>query len=192
MTCIVGVVRKDCVVLAADSAFSGSCDVDVTLVPKVWVVELRDGTHVGVGTAGNPRVAQVARWCTPWGDLFGPGPDEEAVGWLVQTLIPVMRAIFAEHDVPTNEGTPGTIDADMLLAVRGRLFAVHAAWQVHEVEPFAATGSGFQVALGALHALRRSRCPEPWLAALEASARFVPGVSPPFVTVTVPNDRDSE
>jgi 20S proteasome alpha/beta subunit len=172
VTCIVGIVEPEGVLLAADS-LENSYGADVTTTPKVFVADLADGGKIGIGLAGLPRVLQVLEFGVDWSALSRDEPDP--IRWLVQTAIPAMREVLDTHGVPGDEGKPGTVDANLLIALGGRVFVVEAHWQIFErPRSYACIGSGSAEANGALHALAGSEMPSAELAirAMAASATF--------------------
>lgn len=157
VTCIVGIVESGGVLLAADSA-ENSFGVDHTTTPKVFVADLADGAKIGVGLAGLPRVLQVLEFGLDWSALDRSEPDP--LRWLVATAVPAMRGVLEAHGVPGDEDKPGTVDANLLVALQGRLLVVQAHWQVFErPRSYACIGSGSAEANGALHVLAGSELP---------------------------------
>lgn len=141
--------------------------------------------HLGGDSAGvsgysfttSFRMGQLLRW-----SFEAPEQKDDLERFMSTVFIDTVRETlktggWLKKDSERDEG--GTF----LVGVAGRLFRVESDFQVGEAaDGFDATGCGFDIALGALHATARTRIgPQRRLRlALEAAERFSAGVRGPF------------
>lgn len=166
MTCIVGIRTRDGVTLAGDSA--GSSRHTQTIRSDVKTFRLACvGASVAVGICGSYRMSQVMRAHLDVPDF---SDDQDEWEWSVRWLVPELRKTLAEHGAQHKEHDVTSIDSGaFLLAVNDRLFHVAGDYQVGEAAcGYDATGSGTEVALGALYAELHPVNPAEILAADEA------------------------
>lgn len=135
-----------------------------------------------VGVCGSPRVLQllVHHMCDVADNV------EPTVGWMVGTFVERLRACLSDGGaLKTDLGiTTATGNSHMLVGVGPRIFTVWSDFQVETLEcGYAATGNGYEVALGALHVLRGRRPTDQVRLALEASSQHVGTVGPPFTVL---------
>jgi ATP-dependent protease HslVU (ClpYQ) peptidase subunit len=172
MTCIVGLVENGIVYLGADSAGSAGNVLAVRRDEKVF----RNGEFV-MGFTDSFRMGQLLRYA------FTPPKIPEGrdlMAYMVTDFVDAVRACFGDGGYRREENSVET-GGVFLVGVRGRLFEIESDFQVGErVRPYAAIGSGMDVALGSL--FTSSGDPGRRLqAALLAADEFTTTVCGPFV-----------
>lgn len=133
MTVIAGITHRGRVYLAGDASVSwgdgGTCQ---------SLRKVRRCGGILLGACGDKALADLVltgRWCPRW-DGSSPGP------WLTDVLAPALRS--------RTRGVRG--DLGLLLGIGGQLWAMGRDGGAHDwATPYAAVGSGADVALGALH-----------------------------------------
>lgn len=177
MTCIAAVAADGRVWMGGDSAgvderFSlQSCD-----ETKVW----RSGEFL-FGMSGSYRAAQLVRY-----QLTLPVDDGsmEARAYITGPFVDALRNVLADGGALTNRnGHPEEFtDSAVLVGYRGRLYEVMDDFGVGETsDGFAAIGSGYPWALGAMAATPDLKPRRRVLTALKASERFCAAVRRPFI-----------
>ena len=180
MTCIVGIAEHGNVYLGGDSIAVGGYSMHVRATPKVF----RLGAFV-IGCANSFRAADVIRYKFEPPPLPKPGADLHR--HMAAVFVDALRDALKSHGASVVENNAEQAPAELLVGVRGRLFAIDDDFHVGEsCHDFAAIGCGGDVALGALHALGRSGTPRARLtSALNAAQAFSAGVRGPFNFVTL-------
>lgn len=131
MTAVVAITDGNTVFMGGDRATTGDdCIVDLPH-PKVW---RRGG--VTFGCAGQVAQLQRLRYEAPFPRFRGGVPDR----YVGARLAPALRKFFGSED----------IDIDILIGVRGRLFALDCVFSFTDVGPEWAIGSGGAAARAAL------------------------------------------
>lgn len=189
MTCIVAVRSEKGVWLGADSAASNG-----------WTISTPDSGHKlfrahWYGAEGKKHVYLVGGTQTfrsidllHYGvpeKLRGSDPpkDGDLRGWLVETFVERLRALYKERDFLKKESEQAAPEVFCILALQGRIFRIQTDLSVLEHESFAAVGSGSNVAYGSLITTRQILQGKPRrrvILALEAAAERVVTVAPPF------------
>ncbi len=156
MTCIVGLVSKGEVYLAADSLGSGNGVKQEYKTPKLVKLDIFEKKDLslakiplGIGYTTSYRMGDLLRYnFTP--PTIEVGEDENE--YLVKEFIPALIECFDEHSFArTKEGNKS--GGNFLVGIRGRLFIVQDDFSVLEPElNFASVGSGQEFALGSLYA----------------------------------------
>lgn len=155
--------------------------------PKVFLIN----RHVAIGYTSSYRMGQLLRFelsLPAIVDAVGDKRTEDEFEWAVKEFIPAARKVLKDGGyLTTKDGAD--VGGFFLLAVRGRLFEVASDFQVGEPTPaYVSTGSGEELALGALHALLGPGADAPSLErartlatkALEAAVFHSAYVRPPF------------
>lgn len=171
MTCIVAVEKDGVVYMGGDSAGVAGGIAISRSDEKVFLVQ-----NILYGFTSSFRLGQLLRYA-----LVAPqqnGKDDMA--YLVTDFMGALRGCLKEHG--HNEG--GTF----LLGYKGHLYAVDSDYQVGRHHyPYAACGSGYEVALGSLYTTRDWPDSEKRVrVALEAAATFCTGVQGPFTILRSP------
>lgn len=188
MTAICGLIHDGVVYLGGDRGTTNGGSVIPNARPKVW----RDGEFV-FGTAGSSSFRYLVERCgAPRLDA-----DTDVYGVLMGDWLPRLRALCESYG-QTGEtgGEPphvAALDGQVLIGSRGKLyeFGGYGLTLIECSSPMAATGSGGDLTLGALHAWA-SVLPAPWQPetaihiALSAAAKFNAYCREPFDIVSVP------
>jgi hypothetical protein len=148
VTCVVGVVGKKGVLLAGDTQGSTHWRKSDRSDGKTFQIS----PIMAVAYCGSYRLGQLLQY-----NLSAPQPrlgDDEYM-WAVQSFIPSLRATLKEHGyMKVTNMVEELGNSAFLLAVRARLLYIEDDLQVGEEQlPYAAEGSGAEVAVGALSAL---------------------------------------
>ena len=173
MTCIAGLIDNGKIYMGADSAGVSGHSLRVRADEKVFI----KGDFI-MGFTTSFRMGQLLRY-----NLRIPpqGKDTDIFEYMVTSFVESVRKClkdggFAEKKDEHEKG--GTF----LVGYAGRLFCVNSDYQVEEtLLPYAATGCGEDIALGALFANGHLKPEERILQALEAAEQFSAGVRRPFV-----------
>jgi len=177
MTCGLGIVEAETVLLAADSAAASLKNPEIYNLKTAKVFKV--GSYGMVYTTSY-RLGQILRYETE----FPEPPEHDLERFMATAFIDSIRRSLAAAEFDRGLGEHGSI----LVGVSGQLFAIGNELQVgSEDTPYAAVGDGRYVAYGALYALDGSGKPARERAeiALRAAQRFCPVVREPFVFVEV-------
>ncbi len=150
MTCVVGLIGDECMVMGADSAGVAGSDLTIRKDPKVFTIRQKNGPDALLGFCGSFRMGQILMSLElPEDKSTGEGSDTH---WrfLVNKVVPVIRKMLKEGGysrVANNTETGG----NFLLAYRGGMYEFDSDFQVGEpTTSYAAVGAGASYALGAL------------------------------------------
>lgn len=179
MTAIIGIIDNGTVLIGGDSAGVAGTLTQTRSDPKVF----RNGPYV-IGYTTSFRMGQLLRHAF---DPPAPPLDTADVHrFMCTTFVDAAREAlktggWARKDNEQEQG------GSFLVGVSGRLFDISSDYQVGELaDGYTATGSGWEVALGALYAsdgIGMSASDRVHLA-LSAAANFCTGVRPPFTIVS--------
>lgn len=179
MTCIVALRHDKGVTLGADRQGTAGYLTHLSAQPKI-----SEHSGVLVGGAGSIRLSQVINHELDWDDVtMRLRVDDDPLVWAVKKLIPAIRGILGTHAaLHTENSVVEYRHSAAIFVVRNRIFVLRGDLQVYEnAEPYAAIGSGDEVALGSLwstdamkDAAGRVRL------ALEAADRWISSVGGPF------------
>ena len=178
MTIIAGIRHPTGVYMAADSAAA----VGWTMVVRDDV-KLRRNGHYLIGFTSSWRMGQLLHYA-----LKPPEPPDDVRQlheFMCTTWVDAVRDCLKAGGwakVENNQEQGGAF----LVGVRGRLFIVHADYQVGEpADEFAAVGCGDDAAHGAMHATRGRPPRRRLMAAMAAAERFSNGVRGPFTYLSI-------
>ena len=178
MTCVVGSIDGQSVILGADSAAIGAPDdseIYTMPEPKVFTC----GSYV-FGVCGSYRVGQVLRYRA---ELPEPAPSTDLRSFLVRELVPAIGSLLEAEGVVGSRRTYLGEKVALLLGYQGQLWCITSDLTVLPEVEFGAIGSGRIRAYSALHALKAAGI-EPARRrleiALEATARYTASVRPPW------------
>jgi len=174
MTCIVGLVAQDGIIMGADSAGVAGYDVSIRADEKVF---FRGEMLFGFTTSF--RMGQLIRYKL---NIPAHPSGMNVHEYLSTHFIDALRHCLKEGGFAEKENDVESA-GQFLVGYRGRLFHIEADYQVGErVDPFDAVGCGAPIALGAMHALfARALAPDKVIgSALSAAAHLNAGVRPPF------------
>lgn len=175
MTCIVGWVDDGRIVMGGDSAGVAGYSLTVRADTKVF----RNGPML-FGFTDSFRMGDLLRFSLTIPD-HDPRVDDRK--YLATTFVDAVRAClktggFASKNNEVERG------GNFLLGYKGRIYEIGSDYQVGApLDGYAAVGCGFEIALGALYALRSVRAVdarERVETALAAAERFSAGVRRPF------------
>jgi ATP-dependent protease HslVU (ClpYQ) peptidase subunit len=178
MTCIVGVERNGVVWMGGDSAgTSSNMNQRIRGDKKVFI----KGEFI-FGFCGSFRMGQLLQYNLKLPVQASTQKDFE---FLVNDFVKAVKVCVSEG----KEETPG-FEGAFLFGYRGKLYGVQGDYQVSKPElEFDATGSGADIAVGAMHASMKGwSSPKKRLTqALEASALNNAAVMPPFTIMSLKN-----
>jgi ATP-dependent protease HslVU (ClpYQ) peptidase subunit len=138
MTCIVGFEYADRVYIGGDLQGTGYNNKVVHHQPKVFV---RNGVAFGYTTSY--RFGQLLEHALP--DPIVPDKVEEVYPWLIKVLVPAIKTVLKDNDY---EG-----GGNCLIGVKGQLWELQNDYSVlRSVNGYAAVGSGYEYANGAMYA----------------------------------------
>ena len=146
MTCIVGVVDDEGIIMAADSnGVSAGYNVTPRADRKVFVVQTTIRQPMLVGFTSSYRMGQLLKWWNP------PAARGDLERYMQTTFIDGVRRLLRENGymkVTDNREEGGTF----MVGYHRRLYVVHSDFQVAvPALPYAAVGSGEEYALGSLY-----------------------------------------
>lgn len=172
MTAIVGIAEGGRVYLGGDSACLSGWDLTLLEQGKVFSV----GPYV-MGCSGRHRGLQLVRYA-----FDPPAPTTDLPKFMATTFVDALRKCLkdggqAEKVNEREDGSPW-----ILTGVNGRLFTVGSDYSVTESQlPYASTGCGSDLALGALYATEGEPVRKRLRTALKAAEKFSAGVRGPFL-----------
>lgn len=186
MTAIVGIeTPRGGVVLGADSAMTSPNHSFTQLsTEKIWV----SGEWI-FGSCGSFRINQLLRYV-----MTIPQAPDEVDGietlheFMVNFFIDAVKNTLADAGMIENHREVESIcdDSDFLVGVHGVLYLVQQDFSiVRSATGYSATGSGVDLALGALHATPTLGAKTRVTKALEAAAAHNSSVAPPFTVLEI-------
>lgn len=174
MTCIVGLVEKEKVLIGGDSAGVAGLALAVRQDEKVF----RNGDFL-FGFTSSFRMGQLLRY------RFTPPrhhPSDDIVKFMSTDFVDGVRACLKEYGYAQKDKDQ-EIGGCFLVGFKGRLFLIDADYQVGLLRsPYYAVGCGAEIALGAMHATDGLKLkPEQRIkSALLAAEAYSAGVRGPF------------
>jgi len=163
------------------------CDSAGGIPSEYWVTEteLLKVFHNGpfmIGYTSSFRMAQLLQYQLDTDQLEAQHEDESDVAYLVRVVVEAIRELFKDHgfaEIESNVERGGVF----MIAYRGKLYEVHANYQVfRRRDRYAAIGCGQHYAEGALYITgQQGFTPATRIElALEAAAKYSAYVRPPF------------
>lgn len=150
LTCIVGLVGPNGVLIAGDAQFSTLHTQRMDSGSKVFSIF----DTVVAGYCGSGRFGEILEYHLD--GLEEPPIQMDERRWVIRELIPFLRDVLSAHGhlhIMEEDQTEHFGESEFLLGVRGRLFCIASDFSTSEhVHPYEATGSGADVASGVLHA----------------------------------------
>lgn len=192
MTCIVGIVSQNGVLLGADSLASSGSVKEEALTPKLTgiVVSQAVDDHksvpikLGIGYTSSYRMGDLLKYSFDPPDIE---KDQDANEYLVKLFIPELIACFDKHHfTKTSSGVKE--GGEFLVALKNRLFIVQSDFSVLEPSAgYSSVGSGSTVALGALYACNAVNTPvsDAMSIVLAAASEFTTSVGGRISTLLV-------
>lgn len=178
MTCIIGLEQKGTVWIGGDSAgTAGNMTQRVRKDKKVFV----KGEFI-IGFCGSFRMGDLLKHTLK---LPEQQTGHDNVSFIVNEFVTALRTCLDEENAKTRG--EDKLAPDILVGYRGQLFNISCDYQVGQPNSgFDAVGCGADVALGAMHASRKTRDPRKRITeALEASALNNAAVCPPWVILSL-------
>lgn len=150
MTCIAAIKKDGKVFIAGDRAGTGGYVQHNQSEPKIFQV----GEFL-IGYSGCYRMAQIVRYHT---HLPKPREDQEIVEFIVTEIVSSIRRAMIDQGANSKERGADMQGGGIIIGYRGRIFRIESNYQVFgSNDDYTAMGSGGEVALGALYALRSSK-----------------------------------
>jgi ATP-dependent protease HslVU (ClpYQ) peptidase subunit len=172
MTCVIGLVHRKRVYMAADSAAAGNRFIRTTNLPKIF----RKGPCL-IGYCGSFRMGQVLEHHLQIPDHID---DESVDSYMVNRFIESVRTALKTQGVASVEQNKEK-GGQFLVGYRGRLFSINNDFHVGDMlDGFDCIGSGAAVALGAMKALEDLPPRQRLEQSLEIASYYVPDVIGPF------------
>lgn len=181
MTAIVGIAYNGRVYLGGDSAGISGWSLTVRADTKVF----RNGPYV-LGFTDSFRMGQLLQYA-----LTPPKPAGDLPKFMSTVFIDAVRDTLKAGGFAARE-SEREVGGNFLVGITGRLFEVYSDYQVAETATgYAATGCGFELALGSLHATAQTEAPprKRLGMALAAAEAFNAGVRGPFAFVSTRKPR---
>jgi ATP-dependent protease HslVU (ClpYQ) peptidase subunit len=180
MTCIAGIAHDGLVTIGGDSAGSSGHQLTVRADRKVFT----NGPFL-LGITSSYRMRDILRYRAEL-PVAPAGADVDALDRFMATdFVDALRKAFKDGGF-AHRGTDAEKGGTFLVGYRGLLYEIQSDYQVaRPLDPFAAVGSGDDVALGALYATEGSNLTpgERVELALRAAERFDSYVRGPFTIV---------
>jgi ATP-dependent protease HslVU (ClpYQ) peptidase subunit len=173
MTCIVGLVHDNKVIMGADSAAVAGGDIRQSGTAKLF----QKGPFL-IGYTTSFRMGQILHYMIDF-----PETDKHDEEYMVTKFIEAVRIKFKElgySRIDSNEESGGSF----LVGVAGKLYEIASDFQVQSFpDGMYAIGCGFAYAQGAMHAREYDNPETRIYAALRAAAYFSNGVCGPFTVL---------
>jgi len=179
MTCLAAWNGGDTAYMGADSGCARGAVLTTIKTQKVF----RLGEML-VGVTGTFRAAQLMQCGF---DVPDRGKSKSDEMWFRTDFLDALRKRFTGAGAQTIKDSMEEFDATFLIIYRGHIWRLSCDWSVIEsVDQFDAAGSGEQIALGVLYALKDVKMPprQKVLRALKAAAYLTPWVAEPFAIKT--------
>ncbi len=177
MTCIIGLVNNGRVYIGGDSAGVDSHRLLYTTRADEKVFQR--GQYL-IGFTTSFRMGQVLRY---GGSLPVPPDDStELHKFMCTSFVDAIKLIFEDAGYGKKQGEEGDEGGQFIIGVKGRLFIVHADYQIEETtEGFSSVGCGDMLAFGALAVTGHMAPFDRITTCLNAVTRFSAGVRAPFL-----------
>lgn len=183
MSCVIGLVTEDGVLLGSDSGASDGNIIVSSNQSKLFVREVL-GTHgqkirIGIGAVGSIKAGMVLAHKFSPPDILDAKPDE----YVMAELVPVIEKLFRENGVIDEKCAQHSDGTMLLVAVLNNLYYVGEDFGViSNSNGYDAIGSARELALGAICALLQVDTPPKMTVevALNAAAMLTAFVEYPF------------
>lgn len=175
MTCIVGIIKDDKVIIGADSAGVGGFDITIRKDKKVF-----KNNGFAIGCTSSFRMIQLLQFS------FKPPKigEKELFEYMCTDFINEVRRCFTDGGYIQKYSDGDEKGGSFLVGINGRLFTVQDDFQISEsVLNFNAIGCGYAYALGSIFSTQNTGLTEKkrLKIALKAASKFSAGVEPPFI-----------
>jgi len=180
LTVCVALEHEGKVILGTDSFVGNEISKDSVDGPKIFRIG-----QIAVAYAGGMRVPQILMHT-----LKVPRYSEAKASLWTVSLAEQIRRILVEYGAAGRNSEDGdTSSADMLIAVKGKVYTMQEDFAIYRVQRgYAAIGIGASYALGSLYTSGENGLTDPVhrvRLALRAAGQFSPAVSDPFWAVEV-------
>ena len=175
MTCIVGIVKKNKVLIGADSAGVGDGDITIRKDKKIF----KNNGFV-IGCTSSFRMIQLLQFSFTPPEIKG----KELFKYMCTDFIDEVRKCFTDGGYIQKYTDGDEKGGSFLVGINGRLFNVQDDFQVSEsIINYDAIGCGYAYALGSLFSTKDIGLSEKkrLKIALKTAVKFSTGVEPPFV-----------
>jgi ATP-dependent protease HslVU (ClpYQ) peptidase subunit len=176
MSCVVGIARKDVILIGADLYSCRDNRVMIDVDQKVFGVQ---GKMI-VGYSGNRRAGQVVEQ-----DLHIPRRRKawSDAQFITKSILPQIVRTIRQHRIYENDEKKTPPDITFLIAYMGSLYRVESAMDISiPKDGYDAIGAGEEYALGSLFSTKKQRDQAKRVqVALQAGAKHCPWVSDGFV-----------
>lgn len=175
MTCVVGMLHESGIFIGADSEINNGSRRSTMRIEKVVQYH-----NMLIGVCGPIRLTEVLHnnFTPPQHEPQELSPSE----YMTRCFTKALRDTLRECGHLRNDAGVESMGNDLLIGYAGHLFTIEHNFQLIEYSyPYAAIGSGEEVAMGAFHALAEiSPAPLCVLAALTAAEELACHVRSPF------------
>lgn len=188
MTCIVALQHEGKVFVGGDAAATNTWSLSQITIARPKVFTKSDMIF---GFAGSPRDMLTVQYKTHFDRWH---PDVCLEEYMVCSVSEAIRNSLKAAGSVRIADSVETMDSVFLVAFRNELFAIYSDFSViRSSDPFAAIGSGEDLALGSLYTSPPDMDPtQRVLKALEAAAKFNAGVKAPFTVKTFETEQRFE
>ena len=183
MTCIVGLIHEGEVYIGGDSQGTAGHSMLLRADKKVFT----SGGFV-IGSTWSYRMAQLLQY-----KFSAPRYHEsdDVYKYMVVDFIDAIRQCFKDGGFARKEKEE-EVGGQFLVGFKGRLFCIDSDYQVGEaMDKYMAIGSGFDLALGAMHATEGQPPVQRIQTALEAAEKFNTTVQAPFFVMTTTGELEA-
>lgn len=172
MTCIVGIVEKDHIIIGGDSAATSGDSISIIKDPKVFKV----GSFL-FGCEGSFRFIQAIKHM-----FISPKLANKDINKFM--CIDVVNEIMRVCEESKLSKTENNKFGSALIGFKNRIFELDDDFQIFESESgMSAIGGGADLALGSLYTSKGLNSYDRCLTALEAAETFNTSVSKPFTII---------
>jgi len=179
MTCIVGIIDKEKVIIGADSAGVAGLDVVIRKDPKVFIT----GDFV-IGCTSSFRMIELLQFSLK----VKKRGNKDIYEYMCTDFIKAVRKCFSKGGFLQKYSDGDEKGGIFLVGYQGRLFKIGSDFQVGEsVDEYDSVGCGEEYAKGSLYNSSKTRSMQTYSAkdriirALETAEKFSGGVQSPFI-----------
>ncbi|WP_220791668.1 Ntn hydrolase family protein [Gluconacetobacter dulcium] len=175
MTCIVGYMENDKVIIGADSLGSNGHSKTIYVESKAFI----NGPMI-IGYTTSFRMGQILEYHLVIPEQLSSQTD---MAFMVMSFVPAVRHTLSTHGFTPASEKDADAGVQFLVGYKGQLYEISSDFQVSKtVDPFASVGSGYQFALGSLASTQELDIPvsDKVRIALEVAERYTTTVSGPF------------
>lgn len=191
MTCIVALKDGEDIWFGGDSAATdfGSLNRSQISFPKVFSKRTPEGDVALFGFSGSFKIGQLLKYRFIFPERTKNCEDD--LEYLTCAFSETLRGVLNDAGFLStdDDATHHIGNSEFLLAYRGNIYMVFGSFEIlHVTDPFNASGSGSDFALGSLHTteeLSRIKPKDRCLLALQTAEKYNAGVKAPFTIVSL-------